>query len=70
MIGVHLGQLVYLRDVAEILMGPKNRWTMCCSAMEAARGRAVHRNSEEPAVTLAIAKRKGQCRGGGGSGDA
>jgi len=58
-IGVHLGQLVYLRDVAEILDGPEEpvSYVLFGVGSSTEQGRAA--NLEEPAVTLAVAKRKG-----------
>jgi multidrug efflux pump subunit AcrB len=58
-VGVHRGQLVYLRDVADILDGPEERETYVLFG----RGGQAEENElfavEEPAVTLAVAKRKG-----------
>ncbi len=62
-VGVHLGQLVYLRDIAEIVDGPQEPEDYvlfghgASSAGEAAAARPAA--PEEPAVTLAVAKRKG-----------
>ena len=58
-VGVHQGQLVYLRDVAEIVDGPEEPedyvlFGRGASAVDAAKGA-----TDEPAVTLAVAKRKG-----------
>jgi multidrug efflux pump subunit AcrB len=59
-VGVHQGQLVYLRDVAEIIDGPEEPEHYVLFGRGAnAGGAADGAVSEEPAVTLAIAKRKG-----------
>jgi len=57
-VGVHQGQLVYLRDVAEIIDGPEEPedYVLFGHGAGAAANGAV---GEEPAVTLAVAKRKG-----------
>ena len=61
-VGVHLGQAVYLRDIAEIVDGPEEPEDYVLfglggrGAGEAAAARPA---AEEPAVTLAVAKRKG-----------
>ena len=59
-VGVHQGQLVYLRDVAEIIDGPEEPEDYVLfgrgASARAGAGAAV---GEEPAVTLAVAKRKG-----------
>jgi len=59
-VGVHHGQLVYLRDVAEILDGPEeieNYVLFGYGGQSDVAGAAPP--LEEPAVTLAVAKRKG-----------
>ncbi|MCB1867841.1 MAG: efflux RND transporter permease subunit [Gammaproteobacteria bacterium] len=58
-IGVHLGQLVYLRDVAEILDGPEEPVDYVLFGDGGSARQSGAPNPEEPAVTLAIAKRKG-----------
>ena len=58
-IGVHQGQLVYLRDVAEILDGPEEPVEYVLFGRGGNAERDADANPEEPAVTLAIAKRKG-----------
>jgi len=59
-VGVHQGQLVYLRDVAEIIDGPEEPEDYVLfgrgASAGAGAGAAV---GEEAAVTLAVAKRKG-----------
>jgi multidrug efflux pump subunit AcrB len=56
-VGVHQGQLVYLRDVADILDGPEEieNYVLFGPGGQAAGAAAM----EHPAVTLAVAKRKG-----------
>ena len=59
-VGVHLGQLVYLRDVAEVIDGPEEPEDYVLFGRGAAvSGAAAGPTVEEPAVTLAVAKRKG-----------
>jgi multidrug efflux pump subunit AcrB len=59
-VGSHHGQLVYLRDVAEILDGPEEPEDYVLFGYGAGSGRAANESgTEEPAVTLAVAKRKG-----------
>ncbi len=59
-VGVYLGQLVYLRDVADIVDGPEEPEDYVLfgrgAALASAAAGACH---EEPAVTLTVAKRKG-----------
>ena len=59
-VGVHQGQLVYLRDVAEIIDGPEEPedYVLFGRGASAGAGAGVA-VGEEPAVTLAVAKRKG-----------
>ncbi len=57
-VGVHLGQMVYVRDVADVLDGPEEPVDYVLFGRGGAQaGAAVE--LEEPAVTLAVAKRKG-----------
>ena len=59
-VGVHEGQLVYLRDVADIVDGPEEPEDYVLYGRGAdAAGVASGPVIEEPAVTLAVAKRKG-----------
>jgi len=59
-VGVHLGQLVYLRDVAEITDGPQEPEDYVLFGRGASvPGAGAGAVLEEPAVTLAVAKRKG-----------
>jgi multidrug efflux pump subunit AcrB len=59
-VGVYQGQLVYLRDVAEIIDGPEEPEDYVLFGRGARVGAAVNGGvAEEPAVTLAVAKRKG-----------
>lgn len=58
-VGVHQGQLVYLRDIAEILDGPEEVEDYVLFG-RGTRAEGEGKSSvEEPAVTLAIAKRPG-----------
>jgi len=59
-IGVYQGQLVYLRDVAEIIDGPEEPENYVLFGYGAsAEGGTASPLGEEAAVTLAVAKRKG-----------
>ena len=59
-VDVHHGQLVYLRDVADILDGPEEPENYVMFGYGTGEERsAVVPAYEEPAVTLAVAKRKG-----------
>ena len=59
-VGVHQGQLVYLRDVADIIDGPEEPEDYVLFGRGAALGGPADGVvAEEPAVTLAVAKRKG-----------
>ncbi|CAK0767430.1 Efflux RND transporter permease subunit [Gammaproteobacteria bacterium] len=66
-VGVYAKQLVYLRDIARIIDGPKEATTYVLFGgstdghvpSDAASGHRPSELSLEPAVTLAIAKRKG-----------
>ncbi len=59
-VGVHLGQLVYLRDVAEVLDGPEEPEDYVLFGRGAAAASATAAACrEEAAVTLTVAKRKG-----------
>jgi multidrug efflux pump subunit AcrB len=59
-VGGYLGQLVYLRDVATILDGPEepDDYVLFGAGVGSEAGLALA-GLEEPAVTLAVAKRKG-----------
>jgi multidrug efflux pump subunit AcrB len=56
-VGVHFGQLVHVRDIAEILDGPEEieSYVLFGQGGQSAAGAVA----EYPAVTLAVAKRKG-----------
>ena len=59
-VGVHQGQLVYLRDVAEIIDDSEEPEDYVLFGRGAAlAGEQANAVVEEPAVTLAVAKRKG-----------
>jgi len=58
-VGVHLGQLVYLRDVADIRDGPEEIEDYVLFGHGLSNVHADEADVEETAVTLAIAKRKG-----------
>jgi multidrug efflux pump subunit AcrB len=59
-VGVHQGQLVYLRDVAEIIDGPEEPEDYVLFGRGASAGAGASGTvGEGPAVTLAVAKRKG-----------
>ncbi|MCP5418017.1 MAG: efflux RND transporter permease subunit [Chromatiaceae bacterium] len=58
-VGVHLNQLVYLRDVAEVIDGPEEIEDYVLFGHGGQREGQAGMWTEEPAVTLAIAKRKG-----------
>ncbi len=58
-VGVHQGQLVYLRDIAQVLDGPEEVEDYVLFGRGAVGEGADHAAIEEPAVTLAIAKRPG-----------
>ncbi|MBK1721280.1 efflux RND transporter permease subunit [Thiocystis violacea] len=58
-VGVYQGQLVYLRDIAEILDGPEEVEDYVLFGRGAGAESAGQAAVEEPAVTLALAKRPG-----------
>jgi len=58
-VGTHLGQLVYLRDVAKILDGPEEVESYVLFGRGGNQQAGDNPVLEEPAVTLAVAKRKG-----------
>lgn len=58
-VGVHQEQLVYLRDVATVLDGPEESEDYVLFGQGTAQGATAPDTAEEPAVTLALAKRKG-----------
>ncbi len=59
-VGVHMGQQVYLRDVATVIDGPAEPETYVLFGRGAqAEGADAGMPTEEPAVTLTVAKRKG-----------
>jgi len=59
-IGVHVGQLVYLRDVAVVIDGPEEPEDYVLFGRGAQiPGASEGAEAEEPAVTLTVAKRKG-----------
>jgi multidrug efflux pump subunit AcrB len=59
-VGVHMGQQVYLRDVATVIDGPEEPETYVLFGRGAqAEGADAGMPTEEPAVTLTVAKRKG-----------
>lgn len=57
-VGVNQGQLVYLRDIATIYDGPEEAIDYLLFGYGAKNHAAVDKQSVEPAVTLAVAKRK------------
>jgi multidrug efflux pump subunit AcrB len=58
-VGVHLGQVVYLRDVAEVRDGPEEPVSYVLFGRGGQDPAAALTELEAPAVTLAVAKRKG-----------
>ena len=58
-VGVHLGQLVYLRDVAAIIDGPEEIENYVLFGHGLSNAHPDQDKTEETAVTLAVAKRKG-----------
>ena len=58
-VGVHGGQLVYLRDIAEIIDGPEEIDAYVLFGHGGNPAASSDAILEEPAVTLAVAKRKG-----------
>jgi len=60
-VGVHMGQQVYLRDVATILDGPEEpeNYVFFGRGVGSVESGSAVGTEEEPAVTLTVAKRKG-----------
>lgn len=58
-VGAYNGMLVYLRDVARVLDGPEEIESYVLFGRGGSHSRQAGPAMEEPAVTLAIAKRKG-----------
>ena len=58
-VGVHFGQLVHVRDLAEVLDGPEEIASYVLFGRGGQDRQADTPEIEQPAVTLAVAKRKG-----------
>jgi len=59
MVGVHAGRPVYLRDVARVEDGPEERQTYTRIGFGPGAGEAAAAPGSVPAVTVAVAKKKG-----------